>query len=123
MKHHCQTCLAEWGGFRAEHCRVCHQTFSGTSTGDTHRVGDHGTLLLPLGRRCLTPAEMDARGMVLNRNKIWTSGGENPWAATTGERIDLSGHPIRTAPCTCIDGDVPGVDDTTCPVHRTYQEA
>lgn len=85
MKHHCKTCQREWGGFRAEHCRVCHQTFSGTIAGDKHRVGDHGTLLLPLGRRCLSVAEMEARGMELNRNNIWTNGGESPWATKTEE--------------------------------------
>lgn len=47
-------CGKSWGGFRAEHCAGCHETFSGTTAGDKHRIGKHhdGT------RRCMTEVEL-----------------------------------------------------------------
>jgi hypothetical protein len=84
MTHRCQKCERSWGGLRAEHCRVCHETFSGTTAGDRHRVGVYETPVLPAGRRCLSVAEMTAKGLVQNTHGIWTSGGENPWVTTTG---------------------------------------
>lgn len=51
-------------GLKPEHCPVagCHQTFSGTTAGDRHRVGPYGGK-----RRCLSASEMDA-GTTLERN-------------------------------------------------------
>lgn len=83
MSHQCQKCRKTWGGLRAEHCRVCHETFSGSSAGDKHRTGDHGVFVGPERRRCLTSDEMTERGMEQNDRGIWTTGGENPWAAST----------------------------------------
>lgn len=77
----CQKCGNAWGGMRTEHCKVCHQTFTGTIAGDKHRVGDHGVFTGPGRRRCLTPVEMRERGMNLNGHGVWTSGGDNPWEA------------------------------------------
>jgi hypothetical protein len=51
-------CGAAWSGLRIEHCMSCHETFSGTSAGDLHRVGEHGVKEGPDRRRCLTVAEM-----------------------------------------------------------------
>lgn len=60
-------CGARWFGQRLEHCTVCHRTFSGTTTGDAHRVGPYW----PEGlRRCLTDDELTARGLWLDAG-IW----------------------------------------------------
>lgn len=69
-------CGRTWTGKRLEHCKSCHETFSGTSAGDMHRTGRHG-----VDRRCLTAGEMRERGMTLNQRNAWTSGGVSPWAA------------------------------------------
>lgn len=55
---HGTKCDAKWKTLRAEHCTLCHQTFSGTTTGDAHRVGDHGVTKGPRRRRCLPPEEV-----------------------------------------------------------------
>lgn len=65
---------------RIEHCAACHQTFTGTSSGDRHRTGDHAISLGPKRRRCLTPEEMRAKGMTQNARGQWTNGGTSPWA-------------------------------------------
>lgn len=71
-------CGARWTGLRMEHCRACHATFSGTTAGDMHRVGDHAVFTGPTRRRCLTPAEMLEKGMESRINahgtEIWTTG-------------------------------------------------
>jgi hypothetical protein len=53
-------------GSRMEHCKKCHQTFSATESGDSHRIGEHGVKEGPDRRRCRTPEEMFEGGM-------WTS--------------------------------------------------
>lgn len=50
---------------RAEHCKVCHQTFAGTTAGDSHRTGRHG-----VDRRCRSTDELVAGGMWLF-NGVW----------------------------------------------------
>ena len=70
-------CGAEWTGKRLEHCTAtgCHQTFTGTTAGDMHRVGKHDVSEGPDRRRCLTPDEMREKGMTQNKHGHWTSGG------------------------------------------------
>jgi hypothetical protein len=58
-------CGANWLGFRIEHCTLCHQTFSGSSTGDAHRVGPHP-------QRCLTAEELLGLGLWIETNKYGT---------------------------------------------------
>jgi hypothetical protein len=62
-------CGAQWSGLRIEHCASCHQTFSGTSTGDAHRVGPHEPSEL---RRCLSPDELRALGLWATTNPYGT---------------------------------------------------
>lgn len=69
---------------RMEHCGACHQTFSGTTAGDRHRVGKHHIFTGPQRRRCLTVEEMQKIGMRQNARGIWTLGGTSPWAAEGG---------------------------------------
>lgn len=70
----CRLCAATWTGTRIEHCTVCHGTFTGSTAGDMHRVGDHGVWEGPDRRRCLTPAEMIGKGMTQNGRGIWCTG-------------------------------------------------
>ena len=76
----CNQCGRSWSGLRPEHCKVCHQTFSGTTAGDKHRTGDHGVKEGSNRRRCRTSDEMRDLGMAQNDRDIWTNGGESPWA-------------------------------------------
>jgi hypothetical protein len=72
------TCGKSWTGKRLEHCTVCHETFTGTSSGDKHRTGDY----FPSTRRCLSHDEMRAKGMAQNARGVWTNGGTSPWATS-----------------------------------------
>lgn len=71
----CSQCGTEYGGRRTEHCTGCHETFVGQRAGDWHRVGTHG-----VDRHCLTPGEMEAKGMK-QHNGRWTTGREMPLIA------------------------------------------
>jgi hypothetical protein len=47
-------------------CQGCKQYFTRTSVFDKHRIGEHGK-----NRRCLTPAEMIAKGMFVGADGVW----------------------------------------------------
>lgn len=47
-------------------CRGCDQYFNSNKAFDKHRRGDYEH-----GRRCLTPEEMMAKGMSLNKAGFW----------------------------------------------------
>lgn len=66
---HGKKCDKRWKTHRAEHCPACHETFSGTKTGDAHRVGEHGVTEGPERRRCLAPSEV-----LIKRGKRGTFG-------------------------------------------------
>lgn len=51
-------CGKSWGGTRAEHCTVCHETFSGATSGDKHRRNG----------ACLDPTEI---GLHLDGKGVW----------------------------------------------------
>lgn len=62
-------------------CRGCGELFNSTSTFDRHRTGTFA----PLGawahnRRCLTPAELEAKGWCRNGASFWI---ERPRQAAT----------------------------------------
>lgn len=69
----CVQCGATWTGLRIEHCNACHETFTGTSSGDKHRTGRYDTTTGPDRRRCLSPSEMDDLGMARNKRGQWMS--------------------------------------------------
>lgn len=69
--HTCSGCKKSWTGLSPQHCSGCHETFSGTGTGDAHRVGRHGVKTGSDRRRCLSIEEMEAKGLVLNERGIW----------------------------------------------------
>lgn len=79
----CNRCSATWTGLRIEHCTVCHQTFTGATSGDMHRTGDHAINEGPDRRRCLTVDEMVEKGMAQNDRGVWTTGRNNDawWAS------------------------------------------
>lgn len=77
------TCDTTWTGLRIEHCLECHETFTGTTSGDRHRVGDHALTTGPDRRRCLTAEEMRGKGMTQNASGHWTNGGTSPWSKET----------------------------------------
>lgn len=65
-------------GHKPEHCPECHETFGGTRAGDLHRVGRHGVASGPDRRRCLTPAELESKGLIQNLNGYWVQRAEFP---------------------------------------------
>ena len=73
-------CGATWSGHRIEHCTACHETFTGTTSGDRHRTGEHHIDAGPNRRRCLSRDEMTTKGLVLNARGQWSNGGTSPWA-------------------------------------------
>lgn len=70
----CRNCGKEWTGKRIEHCTVCHESFTGTTAGDRHRVGDHDVWDGPNRRRCLSAEEMITRGLRCNALGLWSTG-------------------------------------------------
>lgn len=47
-------------------CQGCKQYFNSTTAFDMHRTGEHG-----VNRRCRTPEEMTALGMLINHAGFW----------------------------------------------------
>jgi len=88
----CRRCAATWSGLRIEHCTICHETFTGTSAGDAHRVPTE-TRTTANGRqvratwrsRCLTPDEMTAAGMRRNDRGQWSTGADRRWGEADEE--------------------------------------
>jgi hypothetical protein len=56
---------------RGQHgqCAACREYFNSTYAFDKHRVGRY----TPMERRCLSPDEMRAKGMVVNSTGFWVS--------------------------------------------------
>lgn len=51
-------------------CTACGEGFNRVSTFDRHRVGE-----FDVDRRCLTTAEMEAKGWRYNAQRFWVTGG------------------------------------------------
>lgn len=47
-------------------CPTCHQYFNSTGAFEKHRTGTFG-----VNRRCMTPSEMEAKGMFLKPDGFW----------------------------------------------------
>ena len=73
----CRECKKTITRRNHEHCPECHLTFAGTTAGDMHRVVKHGVTSGPDRRRCLNPAEMEAKGMKV-REGVWCTGYSTP---------------------------------------------
>ncbi len=75
-------CGDAWCSPKVEHCTVCHRTFSSTSAGDRHRVGQHGVTTGPDRRRCLTDTELATARLTGRTNRygttVWGHPGSNP---------------------------------------------
>lgn len=78
MRTTCRACGTSWTGLRIEHCDECHETFTGTTSGDMHRTGKHHLSSGPDRRRCLTRDEMRDKGMARNARGQWTTGARMP---------------------------------------------
>lgn len=65
MRATCRKCCAVFSG-RSEHCTICHRTFTGSTSGDRHRVGTHG-----VDRRCRSDSELSKVGLVINERGQW----------------------------------------------------
>lgn len=91
-------CGKSWGGKRAEHCPACCETFSGTTAGDKHRIGEHG-----IDRRCANPAE---RGLIQDERGIWHLPGtwEGPRELSPSKSDGLTGLEGRTGPADGEEG-------------------
>ncbi len=53
-------------GSQRNQCQGCKQYFNSTEAFDKHRTGKHG-----VNRRCMTPEEMTAKGMSINKDGFW----------------------------------------------------
>ncbi len=53
-------------GSQRNQCQGCKQYFNSTGAFDKHRTGKHG-----VNRRCMTPEEMTAKGMSINKDGFW----------------------------------------------------
>ena len=53
-------------------CSACHATFSSDAAFDMHRVGKLTKEHPSYGRRCLTPSEMEKRGLERNNAGAWS---------------------------------------------------
>jgi hypothetical protein len=51
---------------RRNQCQGCKEYFNSTSAFDMHRTGRFG-----IDRRCMTPAEMNRLGMLVNSSGFW----------------------------------------------------
>lgn len=47
-------------------CQGCKRYFNSNTAFDMHRTGQHG-----VDRRCMTTAEMEAKGMILRSSGFW----------------------------------------------------
>lgn len=56
---------------RLQHCTLCHRTFSGTESGDRHRIGSHGVSEGPGRRHCRTDGELIKAGLRLDGRGVW----------------------------------------------------
>lgn len=86
-KGHC-ACGATWHGFRVEHCTVCHQTFSGETTGNAHRVGPFNP---PGKRRCLKPNKLTGLGLWIETNQY----GTEVWHGSPNKQGIQKRHPKK----------------------------
>lgn len=76
-------------------CRGCGEYFNSTTVFDRHRVGPFAPINRPNTRRCLTAAEMTAKGWLLNGAGFWITA-KRPAATVTaraGAAISLTRSP------------------------------
>lgn len=68
LPHHCQSCPKRWGGLNTGHCKTCHETFSGITAFDKHRVNG----------KCKHPSEV---GLVESKRAYpcWTFPADDAW--------------------------------------------
>lgn len=60
-------------GSQRNQCPGCDQYFNSNEAFDMHRTGKHG-----VNRRCRTPEEMKAKGMLINHAGFWITKAYDP---------------------------------------------
>jgi hypothetical protein len=85
MKARDWRCGATWTGLRTEHCTRCHQTFSGSTTGDAHRIGAEHP------QRCLTADELTGLGLWVETNRY----GTDIWHGSPNKQGIHKRRPVR----------------------------
>ena len=60
-------------GKQRNQCPGCDQYFNSNTAFDWHRTGKHG-----VDRRCMTPEEMTAKGMMINYAGFWATKSYDP---------------------------------------------
>jgi hypothetical protein len=71
----------KWHSVRGFRCEACGLTFHGANGFTLHRVGRFASGEKANTRRCLTRAELEARGFQLSATGQWASGYAGPKAA------------------------------------------
>lgn len=66
-------------------CGACGELFNSTSMFDRHRAGQPGK-----GRRCLSPAEMEAKGYSRNAGGYWIRGQNPAYAGTARQGAEIA---------------------------------
>ena len=60
-------------GSQRNQCQGCKQYFNSNKAFDKHRTGEYG-----VNRRCRTPEEMMAKGMLINHAGFWITKAYDP---------------------------------------------
>jgi len=88
-------------------CTVCGELFNSTHAFDKHRTGTYS----PLARRCLTVAEMTARGMSRNAAAFWIVSAMPILRFGTRETAAIGTDPLPTQGVEHCPGGAPDSDD------------
>lgn len=78
-------------------CSGCGEHFNSGSAFDGHRVGTFGTFRKPGSRRCLTVAEMQAKGWLSNAAGFWITSKCPAIAVTTRAGAAIGPDPSSEA--------------------------
>ena len=77
-------------------CQGCKEFFNSTAAFDKHRTGQHG-----VDRRCLTDAEMEAKGMAKNSAEFWVgspmANAASPYWQNSADQ-EVAGTHVATEP-------------------------
>lgn len=99
-------------------CQGCGEFFNSSCVFDRHRAGPFGTLRHPGSRRCLSVAEMGAKGWLRSRAGFWITAKRPATAATSrAEAAIVEGPPLVAAPSLRVTTDAIIEGHPTLPRH------
>lgn len=75
-------------------CRTCGETFGGLRGFERHRVGEFNNQPPHYGRRCLTAAELEAKGQTRNGNGVWVQSYFGPGRAAKARPAAQTDDPL-----------------------------